>query len=480
MPKYSIDEMVQVLYGLRLASRAQVDECRTAVGRSADSSALLEQMERRQYLTSYQKRRLNRGETAGLVLGNYKVIYRNASGSFARVFRAETLDEGSMVALKVLRQRWADDPKTVAGFRREARVCKRFQHRNIVPIYDVGSEGAYHYFAMEFIEGGNLRDFMRVRGKVSAVEATQCLVDMCEGLAYALHRGVTHRDLKMSNVLMSSAGVAMLVDFGLAGDNAISDSFDGNGVQRALEYATLEEGTDAPRDDPRTDLFFAGAMYYELLTGRAPWPLSRDREERKQVRRYTGVQPIGLVDPTLPTGVIRTVERLMAVDPDQRYQSPAQVLADLHQVLNQADVEQRARETTDDKNPEDRPKATILCVEGRSQHQNFLREYFSRHGYRLLLLSDPARAIARLKSAHPPDCVVFMGESIGSRVVSVFHKAQEYCEQTRTPCFVVLAQEQEAQLRPRLMENNVGRVLITPLTAKELRDTIDESLEAVR
>jgi serine/threonine protein kinase len=282
---------------------------------------ILQFLERRQLLTPLQTGRILKGETDGLVLGNYKLLYRNASGSFARVFRAATLDNKQVVALKLLRERWADDPRAVASFQREARICQKFVHPYIVPILDVGSQGRFHFFTMEFVEGGNLRDFLKIRHSVSPLEATRCMHQIFLGLEYALTQGATHRDLKLTNVLMSSSGVAKLVDFGLAGAESPTQVGASDDVQRALEYSSLERGTNAPRNDPRSDIFFAGSIYYELLSGESPWPRTADREERLQLSRYANVRPLNQVCPGLPPVVVNICQRMMELSPSARYQS---------------------------------------------------------------------------------------------------------------------------------------------------------------
>ncbi len=268
----TLEELEQLLVRLRLIEPEQVEGFGSRLPPGADCAELLRALESRHLLTPYQVSKLQKGESDGLVLGDLKLLYRNASGSFARVFRASSLTDGRMLGLKVLRQRWAVNPRIVRLFRREADLGKKLIHDKIVPIYDVASQGEYHYFTMEFVEGGNLRDFLNIRKKLSAVEATRCLFDMADGLDYAARMGVTHRDLKLTNVLMSTRGVAKLVDFGLAGDEVMNSEAGGDSLQRALEYATLERGTNAPPNDPRSDLYFLGGVYYELLTGVPPIP----------------------------------------------------------------------------------------------------------------------------------------------------------------------------------------------------------------
>lgn len=165
---------------------------------------LLSDLERRGVLTSYQTGKLRRGETDGLRVGQYRLLYRNAAGSFARVFRGCSVEDGSMVGVKVLRQRLASDPRAVTLFRREGELGKRLKHKNIVPIYEVGQDGDQHYITMEFVEGGNFRDFIKIRKSFSAEEATKYVLDIAEGLNYALGLGLTHRDLKLTNVLLSA------------------------------------------------------------------------------------------------------------------------------------------------------------------------------------------------------------------------------------------------------------------------------------
>src|SRR5262245_29731918 len=253
-----VDELCRMLVRLQLVSEQQIEICLEQLGRKTfQPDDLLKCLENKGLLTSYQVGRIAKDEIDGLVLGRYKLMYRNASGSFARVYRACDLRTGKMVGLKVLRQRWSEDTKAVAEFHREAELGKTLKHENIVPIYEVGESNGQHYFAMEFVEGGNLRDFINIRKKLSPLEATKCLVEMTEGLNYAFLKGSTHRDLKMTNVLMSSQGIAKLVDFGLAGI-ADDERSGGESSQRALEYATLEKNTGVPRNDSRSDLYFLG------------------------------------------------------------------------------------------------------------------------------------------------------------------------------------------------------------------------------
>lgn len=471
MSSLKVDELCRMLVRLDLVPQYQIEACLAQMGRrSSDAGEVLKYLENKGFLTSYQVSRIEKGEIDGLVLGPYKLMYRNASGSFARVYRACDLRTGKMIGLKVLRQRWSEDSKAVSEFHREAELGKSLKHENIVPIYEVGESNGQHYFAMEFVEGGNLRDFINIRKKLSAVEATKCVREMAEGLNYAFGRGSTHRDLKMTNVLMSSQGVAKLVDFGLAGV-AMDERYDGESAQRALEYATLEKNTSASRDDPRSDLYFLGAIYYELLTGIPPLPRTRDRFERSQFSRYLQVRPIRAVEPALPRSVAAIVDRLMQLNPSLRYQTPGEALRDLKAAS--AELEQPGADGVRSAPSRMAPSAdlcTVMCIEDRHKQQDILREYFSKHGFRVLVLSDLQRGLTRLRSS-PPDCMVIMGDALGDKALTGFKEAQELQRNADVGLVLVLA-EQQSEWKNRLSENNHCRVLVQPVTLRELRNVV--------
>ncbi|MBI3860599.1 MAG: protein kinase [Planctomycetia bacterium] len=481
MSSSKVDEICRLLVRLQLVPQHQIDICLGQLGKkNSQTEDVLKWFEHKGLLTSYQVGRIEKGEIDGLVLGNYKLMYRNASGSFARVYRACDLRSGRMVGLKVLRQRWTEDPKAVAEFRREAELGKALKHENIVPIYEVGQSNGQHYLSMEFVEGGNLRDFINIRKKLTPQEATKCVLDMASGLDYAFSRGSTHRDLKMTNVLMSSQGVAKLVDFGLAGV-AEDKRDDGESAQRALEYATLEKNTGAPRNDPRSDMYFLGAIYYELLTGIPPLPRTKDRLERSQFSRYQQVRPLRDVEPGLPRTITAVVERMMQLNPAMRFQTPAESLpllratyADLCQGRPEMSGETQPDTTRPTTSTAPGPMHTIMCIEDRHKNQDFLREYFSKHGFRVLVLSDIQRGLARLKSS-PPDCMVIMGESLGDRAVNGFNEAQALLERSQSGVVLVLGEKQSA-MKSRISETETARVLVQPVTLRDLRKVVKRTI----
>jgi serine/threonine-protein kinase len=439
----------------------------------SDVASILQLLERRQLLTSLQTSRILKGETEGLVLGKYKLLYRNASGSFARVFRAVNIDTNQMVALKLLRERWADDPRTVASFEREARICQKFIHPNIVPILDIGNDGRFHYFTMEFVEGGNLRDFLKIRKLLNPLEATRCLLHICLGLEYALTKGASHRDLKLTNVLMSSTGVAKLVDFGLAGAESPTQSGTSDDVQRALEYASLERGTNAPRNDPRSDLFFAGAIYYELLTGEGPWERTRDREERLLLSRYTNTRPITAINASLPAEAVRICQKLMQVSPSSRYQTATEAVRDLRALLTTLGEPQTTSHGQSPLKVEVRPDFRLLVVDNQKKRCTVVQEYFEKHGFQVNFAAAPENAFQKLKTA-PPDGILFLADTALDEVLQIFPQVQAYARTLKVPCVAVFAAADADNVRKKISSTRYGSIMFQPATLREIRTHFEE------
>ncbi len=473
----SHEELKRFLITGRLIRADQWSEIEADVVNGETVPDVLSLMERRQILTNLQTKRILKGDIEGLVLGRYKLMYRNASGSFARVYRAEAIDDGSTVAVKLLRDRWAVDPEAVSGFHREARICQRFKHPNIVPIYDVGSQGKFHFFTMEFVEGGNLRDFMRIRKTLSPEEATRCAYEICSGLEYALEQGATHRDLKLTNVLMSSDGVAKLVDFGLAGADSPGHAGTSDDVHRALEYASLEKGTNAPNNDPRSDLFFTGAMLFELLTGEPAWARTRDREERKHLSRYTNTPPVETVRPNLPQCVTQIVDRMMQVNPNDRYQSATEVLVDLKAALIEMDAWTGEVEPVTIETDEFEP-FELLIVDSVRKRVEALTDYFEKHNVDISFVSHPDVAMERLKGDQPPHGLLMLADNFTQETLDCFPQAQAYGRSMKIPCLAVFPKEQRDSVDNRIRSTKYGATAFQPATLREIRKHFEDVLHS--
>ena len=158
------------------------------------------------------------------------------------------------------------------------------RHPNIVRIIAVNRDplSGQYFIVMEFVEGGNLRDILTIRKKLDAPEALRILENAAEGLAYAYSKGLTHRDIKLTNLLLSTQGEAKLVDFGLAeitGPSATTSEDDLN-VDRTVDYAGLEKATGVKTGDARSDIYFLGCTFYEMLAGKPLLSVTKDAKAR--------------------------------------------------------------------------------------------------------------------------------------------------------------------------------------------------------
>ncbi len=466
MPLPTLDQLVDQIIRLRLAPPEVVKGIRAQLA-SPSVESLFDQLVKQQVLTEFQAERLRNGDPEGLVLGDCKLMYRVASGSFARFYRGESVTTGKQLGIKVLRDRWSNDPDFISLFRREGEIGKRLQHPNIVPIFDVGSSGKFHYLLMEFVEGGNLRDFLKIRKKFSPPETLRFAADILKGLEYALRQGITHRDLKMTNVLMSSTGVSKLIDFGLAADEQMISRIGEGALQNALEYSTLEKNTGAPKNDPRSDLYFLGGILFELLTGQPPYARTRDRDERKSFQRYRDIPPVETIDPALPRAVAAIVNRLMDIDPLHRFQTPTEVLGEV----------QRTLQTLGGNVREEPGKPTVLCVESRPKHQDFFRDYLASRGFLVLIMSDPQRALKRI-AEQPPECLLVLGETVGDSVAEFFTQAIRAGRDSKMAGVVVLAETQKHLASAISVPPGRARVLHQPVNLRDVRREIELAIEA--
>jgi serine/threonine-protein kinase len=470
----SAEEFARRAFDLNLLEQRELESVWAELGSRTVSAADLQRvLLRRGLLTNYQVDKLSRGDKTGFFYGDYKVLYSVGTGSFARVYRAVHKDSGKVVAVKVLRKRFSEDPVMTEQFLREGEMGAKLRHPNIVPIYEVHSSRRVHYMVMDFIEGRNLRDFVRVRKKLSAEEALRFSIDIAAGLAYAAEYGIRHRDLKLSNVLMSSTGRAQLVDFGLA---AVTSGMDDSGDSvnpRTIDYAGLERATGVRKDDPRSDIYFAGCMFYHMLTGRAPLIETKDRSQRLSKTRFESIPPIAQLEPDLPRRVTLVVNKAMELNVNRRYQTPGEYLADLRLVQKRLNAPEDSAAAALMEEGNDK---AVMIVDSNPSLQDVFRQSLKKLGYRVLVLSDPSRALERCDTdEHVADCVVFGCHSLGKTGLAAFNRFGELDRTKNIPAILLIAQKQGALVKEaRLNEHRVVATL--PLKMREFRGVLKQLL----
>ena len=254
---------------------------------------------------------------AGRLLdGRYAVTARIAHGGMATVYRATDTRLDREVALKVMHVELARDDDFVRRFIGEAKSVARLSHQNVVAVYDQGADGPFLYLAMEYIHGRTLRQLLRERGWFSPAAALDIMTGVLDGLAAAHASGIVHRDVKPENVLLTADGRVKVADFGLARAQAAAGQTRAGLLIGTVAYVPPEQVT-GEATGPRGDVYSAGVMLFELLTGRQPFRGDTPLSVAYQHVNQDVPAPSSLM-PGIPSAVDQLVLAATSRDPARR------------------------------------------------------------------------------------------------------------------------------------------------------------------
>jgi eukaryotic-like serine/threonine-protein kinase len=266
-----------------------------------------------------------------VVNDRYSISRTLGSGGMARVYLAhdEILDRD--VALKVLREQFAEDGEFVERFKREAQNAAALSHPNIVQVYDRGkARDDVSYIAMEYVPGGTLKERISWSGPLDPGVAASIALQIAEALNAAHERGVVHRDIKPQNVLLTATGDAKVADFGIARAASATTISQRSVVLGTASYMSPEQAMGEPVG-PASDLYSLGVVLYEMLTGELPYtaesPVAVSMKHVNEPPR-----PPKEVNPRIPEGVNALVVKLLAKDPEDRYAGATELVEDLRRV----------------------------------------------------------------------------------------------------------------------------------------------------
>jgi len=364
-----------------------------------------------------------------LIDGRYRVETRLARGGMATIYLATDMRLERTVALKVMHARLANDAEFVSRFIREARSAARLSHPNVVAVFDQGTDAGHVFLTMEYIEGHTLRDLLVEGSRLSPRHACEVLEPVLAALGAAHRTGIIHRDVKPENVLLAHDGRIKVADFGLArGTNATAHTSTGIliGTMAYLAPEQVEGGVA----DPRSDVYAAGVMLYEMLTGVQP---HRGENPLEVAYRHVhhNVPPPSAVLPDLPPALDALVALATCRDPDGRPANANQLLAEVSQVsiaLPEAAP-----------NPYDAPKS---ADEGTSPNQTLIVRHPPKSG--------PAHSSTRSRwgilGRLPSGLVAFLSILLLTLGVSLGAWWLGVGQYTRTPSLLSLT-EQEAKAK---------------------------------
>lgn len=267
------------------------------------------------------------GET---LAGRYRLVARIAGGGMGEVYRGHDLLLDRPVAVKVLQPSLAADARFVDRFRAEARAAARLTHPNVVAVYDWGREDdRTYYMVMEYVSGTDLRDVLVGRRALEPAHAVEVVAALCDALGAAHERGLVHRDVKPENVLISRTGDVKVADFGIAAVVDAERTVPGAAVAGTLRYLSPEQAAGAD-GTAASDLWAAGAVLAELLTGRPPHQgAGADLLRRRAVEPPV---PPSKFDPGVPRQLDEVVVTACALDPTGRYEDAAEMAAALRRI----------------------------------------------------------------------------------------------------------------------------------------------------
>src|ERR1700748_3337803 len=268
-----------------------------------------------------------------LLGGRYELDGIVGRGGMAEVFRARDIRLDRIVGVKTLRDDLARDQTFQARFRREAQSAASLNHPSIVAVYDTGEDMVGNtpvpYIVMEYVDGRTLRDLLRDDRRLLPERAAEITDGVLRALDYSHRNGIVHRDIKPGNVMLTRAGQVKVMDFGIA--RAVSDA-QATMTQTAQVIGTAQylspEQARGERVDARSDLYSTGCLLYELLTGRPPFTGDSPVAIAYQHVRENPVPPFR-VDPDVPPWAAGVVRKARAKPPPDRYQTPADMRADL-------------------------------------------------------------------------------------------------------------------------------------------------------
>jgi len=314
---------------------------------------------------------------AGRTLGHYRLVERIGAGGMGEVFRARDEHLNRDVAIKVLHSSSARDETARSRLRKEALALSRLNHPNVATVHDFDTQDGIDFLVMEFVEGApveRLSDGHRPESQV-----LELAIELAEGLAAAHEQGVVHRDLKPGNLRLTASGHLKILDFGLAalvapsGDSVLTTTAaDAGTISGTLPYMAPEQ-LQGGRPDARTDIYAAGVVLYEMLSGRRPFSNTTPAAIMGDIL-YREPPPLRTARPDVSADLASIIARCLEKDPGRRYPSARTLLSDLRQCATGAAIPPPAAPAVTDRGAPASPRAPVAhAVKPRGKRAAWLR-----------------------------------------------------------------------------------------------------------
>ena len=303
-----------------------------AAGRKIHVQELSEHLVDSGLITSWHAEKLLGGKYKGFFLGKYKLLGHLGSGGMSSVYLAEHRLSAQKRAIKVLPRKKVSDKSYLDRFYLEARAAASLNHPNVVRIYDICSEDDTHYMVMEYVQGSDLYEVVKSTGPLSIDKAVEYTSQAAVGLAHAHERELVHRDIKPANLLLTTNGVVKILDLGLAlvnqDETASLTLLYNERIMGTADYLSPEQAVNSHEVDHRADIYSLGCTLYFLLTGHPPFPKGTLAQ---RIAMHQTQEPADIRDSRVdcPAALVDICNRMMAKNPDGRYQDCVSVRAEL-------------------------------------------------------------------------------------------------------------------------------------------------------
>ncbi|MEM3112578.1 MAG: serine/threonine-protein kinase [Candidatus Anstonellales archaeon] len=280
----------------------------------------------------------------GSEIGGFKIEEVLGRGGMGVVYKAHELSLNRKVALKVLSQKLSSDQEFIQRFKREAQIIASLDHPNIVRVLAYGEEKGLYYFAMEYIKGKDLSQIFKEKPNISLEEALQITAQIANALIEAEAKGVVHRDLKPTNIMIDDKGRVKITDFGVAHLQETDVKLTRTGwFLGTPEFASPEQARGESLDI-RSDIYSLGVILYWMLTGKPP--ISGDSPQAVLIKIATEpLPPIQKINPSIPESICRLIERMTAKDLNQRFQNAKELSNAIDECIQKNKKEPDRRET---------------------------------------------------------------------------------------------------------------------------------------
>lgn len=355
----------------------------TAENRFIDPKILIQN----NYLTPWQISKIVAGEGSLLLFDGYQLLGPIGFGKLGRLYKAKKIDTGETVALKVLRKRHLGDEFETFNFLRQAEILKDIDHPNIIKTLDLstGNGNTPPYFSMEWVRGGSIYDWLEVKTFLSCPEACLIMEEISKTLVFFQKLGITHGNLSGTKILFENHSQPKLNNFRYG---TIFDPKTGKIQSQpdlSFDYSGLARHTKKTPSNSQSDIFFAGCLFYHMLTGKSLLPGSYQKRKKMYNSDEFTLMFNKEFEKTLPSEILGVIKNMISLDPKSRYTDFIQV-----QIAIQA-IQKKIK--ADYLNNSDGKESTIFLVMNSDKNKTLIKAYMQNRGFRILQANNLSQAL---------------------------------------------------------------------------------------